>query len=149
MGESANNLEPTNGFNIKTLPVNGQVLSIKELGGSERVQMFWAHYYENKHALLFVVDIAASDDTLRQSLDILRQTLASPSFRGRPCLIIGTHQDRPDARSKQQVEEQVREVMLAHKWGLFCCSAFDRNAIQEAINSLTMLINNVFPRNAQ
>lgn len=140
-----NNIEPTNGFNIKTLPVNGRVLSIKELGGSDRVQMFWTHYYDNKHALIFVVDISASDSNLQRSIETLCKTLLSPAFRGRPCMIIGTHKDKPEARSQQQVEEHLREVMQTHKWVLFCCSAFDRRAIQEAITSLTSLINNVLP----
>ena len=145
VGENAANIQPTNGFNIKTLPVNGRVLSIKELGGSDRVQMFWTHYYDNKHALIFVVDISESDTNLQQSIDTLRQNLLSPAFRGRPCIIIGTHKDKPEARSQQQVEEHLKEVMMSHKWALFCCSAFDRYAIQEAMTSLTLLINNVFP----
>lgn len=33
VGEPSDALEPTTGFNIKTLPVNDTVLNIKELGG--------------------------------------------------------------------------------------------------------------------
>lgn len=143
VGEKTTNIEPTDGFNIKTLPLNGIVLSIKELGGSDRVQMFWANYYENKHALMFVVDISSS--SLQQSIDTLRKILLSPALRGRPCMIVGTHKDKPEARTQQQVEEHFREVLLGHKWVVFCCSAFDRHAIQDAMSSLTSLINNVFP----
>ena len=125
--------------------MNGQVLSIKELGGSDRVQMFWANYYDNKHALIFVMDIAASETDLTAAIETLRQILISPALRGRPCLVIGTHKDNAEARSEQQIEDHLRDVMLAHKWVLFCCSAFDRNAIQQAMTSLTTLINNVFP----
>lgn len=107
--------------------------------------MFWTNYYENKHALLFIVDISASDTQIEESVEILRKILLNPGFRGRPCLIIGTHKDKPEARSVQQIEQHFQSVMNGHKWKLLCCSAFDRHAILDAFSTLIMLIKNVFP----
>lgn len=73
VGEAHSHLEPTNGFNIKTLPVNDTVISIKELGGSCRIQPFWECYFNEKNAILFVVNAAASEDELKTSRDILKK----------------------------------------------------------------------------
>ena len=146
VGENpAATIEPTNGFNIKTLPVAGRVMSIKELGGSDRVRRFWAHYFENKHALIFVLNVAATTERMEAAVETLRSTLHSAAFRGRPCLVIGTHGDRPEARSAAAVEEQLREVMANVKWLLVVVSAFDRAAVQQAMASLAALISTVFP----
>ncbi|KAF7492698.1 ADP-ribosylation factor-like protein 15 [Sarcoptes scabiei] len=145
VGENTTNIKPTNGFNIKTLPLNGIVLSVKELGGSERVQMFWANYYENKHALLFTVDIASNESIMQQSIETLRNILTNADLRGRPCMIIGTHNDKPEARTQRQIEQYFQTVMNGHKWKVFCCSALDRNSIMDAFAALIVLIKNVFP----
>ena len=144
VGENTANIVPTDGFNIKTLPINGIVLSIKELGGSERVQTFWTNYYDDKHALIFVVDSSSSDSSLQESINTLRKILSNQSFRKRPCMVLGTHKDKPQARTHQQMEDHFREVLLDHEWALVCCSAFDRHSIQNAMCSLSSLIN-VFP----
>lgn len=107
--------------------------------------MFWANYYENKHALLFIVDIASNESTLQKSLETLRKILLNPGLRGRPCMIIGTHQDKPEARSQQQIEQYFQTVMNGHKWKVFCCSALDRNSILDAFACLIVLLKNVFP----
>ncbi|KAH9506984.1 ADP-ribosylation factor-like protein 15 [Dermatophagoides farinae] len=138
-------IEPTEGFNIKTLPLNGIMLSIKELGGSERLQTFWSNYYENKHALLFIVNIASNETIMQQSLDTLRTILMNPGLRGRPCMIIGTHKDRPEARTEQQIEQYFQPLLNGHKWKIFCCSALDRKSIMDAFAALIVLIKNVFP----
>ncbi|OTF82761.1 ADP ribosylation factor-like protein, partial [Euroglyphus maynei] len=146
VGEQTNNIEPTNGFNIKTLPLNGIILSVKELGGSERLQTFWSNYYENKHALLFIVNIASNELLMKQSLDTLRQILMNPDLRGRPLMIIGTHKDRPEARTQQQIEQYFQPLLNDHnKCKILCCSAFDRNSIMDAFAALIVLIKNVFP----
>ena len=145
VSENTSNIQPTNGFNIKTLPLNGTVLSIKELGGSNRVQMFWDNYFDNKHALLYIVDISSSESELEESVEILKNILTNPGLHGRPCIIIGTHNDKPEARTSNQIEQYFQGVMAGYKWKLFCCSAFDRHAILDALSTLVLLIKNVFP----
>lgn len=142
VGENTTNIVPTTGFNIKTLPINGLVLSIKELGGSDQVRRFWNNYYENKHALLFVFDVSTPETELQDSLELLKKILSN--FKGKPCMIIGTHKDNPNARTAPQIEAILQSILAGHKWSLYTISAFDRLAIREAIHSLASLINSVF-----
>lgn len=125
------------------------MLSIKELGGSDRVRHFWTHYFEDKHALLYVLNIAAPEGRLEASVETLRNTLSSSAFRGRPCLVIGTHGDQPEAREAAVVEARLREALMGQgkdtKWTLVVLSAFDRAAVQAAMASLAALISAVFP----
>lgn len=103
VGEPTDSLEPTTGFNIKTLPVNDTVLNIKELGGKESVRPFWSQYFEGTHGLLFVVDASAGEESLRFAKDTLREVLSQATLKGRPCVVLATHADIASGDSSQQV----------------------------------------------
>lgn len=127
---------PTNGFNIKTLPVRNIILSIKEIGGSERLLPYWEQYYDGKQALLFVVNAAGSPAELDQARQLLRQTLADARLRDRPCLLIGTHADRPDARGDQELEKLFQPAMAGRRWSVHCCNSFDRVQVTSTLDIL-------------
>lgn len=131
---------PTNGFNIKTLPLNGIVLSIKELGGSDRVRTFWPNYYEPNDALLYVIDLAAADRVFHESLDSLRRVVAHPELRNKPCMIIATHVEVHGARSERDLLDLLHELLAGRKWKLRCCNTTERRETIDAFTSLTTLI---------
>ena len=82
-------IQPTNGFYIKTLPIRNVVISIKEIGGLERLRKYWANYFDENQAILYVVDASDSDENLNRSCDTLRQVLKDERLKGKPCLILG------------------------------------------------------------
>ncbi|KAF8793887.1 ADP-ribosylation factor-like protein 15 [Argiope bruennichi] len=73
VGESVSNIEPTTGFNIKTLPLKDTIVDIKELGGSEIVRPFWNKYFEGQHGILYVIDAAADEEILKEAVKILQE----------------------------------------------------------------------------
>lgn len=143
VGETTDNIEPTNGFNIKTLPIKDTVLSIKELGGSGRVQHFWDYYFTDKNGLLFVVNAAADDDQLSLARETLKSVLSNASMKGRPCLVLGTHSDLPRAKSQQALHLHFQSIMQGHRWRVMTCSSFDKLQIVSALEALIDLIVNI------
>lgn len=140
VGESTSNIEPTIGFNIKTLPIKETVVCIKEVGGSCRIRLFWDNYFHDKNAILFAVNAASSDDELSSARETLRSVLSNSRLKGHPCMILGTHMDLPGAKSEQDLEQYFQSVMYGHKWKVKCCSSYDREQILDAFEKLLDLI---------
>lgn len=132
--------EPTTGFNIKTLPLKNTVLSIKELGGSLRIQPFWDHYFSNKHAILFVVNANDSESELCAAKNTLESVFSDVRLKSKPCLILGTHGDLDGSRRPEDIETIFSSIMGGRKWCVFCCSAYDRAQIITAFEILIDLM---------
>lgn len=45
-GDDINDIEPTLGFNIKTLAYNGYQLNIWDVGGQQTIRSYWRNYFE-------------------------------------------------------------------------------------------------------
>lgn len=82
-------IQPTNGFYIKTLPIRNVVISIKEIGGLERLRKYWPNYFDEKQAILYVVNASDNDENLNKSCDALRQVLKDERLDCKPILILG------------------------------------------------------------
>ena len=54
--ESSKDIEPTSGFNMKTLKYNQVNLNLKEVGGGEDTRLYWKHYSAGSNGLIWVVD---------------------------------------------------------------------------------------------
>jgi len=50
--EEVTNLEPTKGFNVKTLVHDKFNLSVWDLGGQQEIRQYWHYYYEGCHAIV-------------------------------------------------------------------------------------------------
>ncbi|CAN7940277.1 unnamed protein product [Ixodes hexagonus] len=137
VGEPSDSLEPTTGFNIKTLPVNDTVLNIKELGGTDAVRPFWHQYFDGVHGLLFVVDASSGEASLVSARDTLqKEVLSQGSLKGRPCVVLATHADLRDVLCLQ-VEQLLQGVMHGRKWAVVSCSRGERQGVLKGLEMLT------------
>ena len=57
-GEDIDTIEPTLGFNIKTLEYRGYKLNIWDVGGQTSLRSYWRNYFEQTDGLIWVVDSA-------------------------------------------------------------------------------------------
>lgn len=140
VGDPVSQIEPTNGFNIKTLPFKNSILSVKEVGGSVVVKPFWDQYFGDKHGILFVVDASASEKDLDAARETLRVVLLDQRLEKKPCLVLGTHSDLKEARQSEELEAFFSTAVLNRRWALACCSAYDSEQIQNAFDLLIELI---------
>jgi small GTP-binding protein len=44
--------EPTKGFNVKTLMLDGFKLNVWDLGGQEAIRKYWPYYFDGTHGIV-------------------------------------------------------------------------------------------------
>ncbi|CAO2592547.1 ADP-ribosylation factor-like protein 15, partial [Lemmus lemmus] len=101
--ESPENVVSTTGFSIKAVPFQNAVLNVKELGGADNIRKYWSRYYQGSQGVIFVLDSASSEDDLETARNELHSALQHPQLCTLPFLILANHQDKPAARSVQEV----------------------------------------------
>lgn len=142
VGEPVNEvIEPTTGFNIKTLPVKDTVLNIKELGGSENVRPFWNRYFSGQHGILFVIDSSEEDSHFQELKEEMQTILNEPSLKFLPCIVIGTHQDSVHKKSSEELKEIFGPVLQGRLWHIITCSMNERDKICNGVEHLVDLMN--------
>ncbi|XP_022453331.1 ADP-ribosylation factor-like protein 15 isoform X1 [Delphinapterus leucas] len=101
--ESPNSVVSTTGFSIKAVPFQNAILNVKELGGADNIRKYWSRYYQGSQGVIFVLDSASSEDDLETARNELHSALQHPQLCTLPFLILANHQDKPAARSVQEV----------------------------------------------
>ena len=121
------------------------------------VRRFWGNYFQDKHAILFVVNAAASDSEMTASKVVLKEVLQDDQLRNKPCLILGTHADCPGAKTSSQLEsffadafkttvsvkqkQDSKEILQDNrKWAVRCCCSFNVHQVKGSIEILVDLI---------
>ncbi|KAG9353748.1 hypothetical protein JZ751_011870, partial [Albula glossodonta] len=101
--EGTDNIVPTTGFSIKAVPFQNAILNVKELGGADTIKKYWSRYYQGSQGVIFVLDSASSEEDLEVARTELHSALQHPQLCTLPFLILANHQDKPAARSVQEV----------------------------------------------
>uniref|UniRef100_A0A3P8WT09 ARF like GTPase 15 n=1 Tax=Cynoglossus semilaevis TaxID=244447 RepID=A0A3P8WT09_CYNSE len=93
--------------NIKAVPFPNAILNVKELGGANNIKKYWSHYYQGSQGVIFVLDSASSDEDLEAARNELHSALQHPQLCTLPFLILANHQDKPAARTPNQVNRRL------------------------------------------
>uniref|UniRef100_A0A4X1SN40 ADP-ribosylation factor-like protein 15 n=1 Tax=Sus scrofa TaxID=9823 RepID=A0A4X1SN40_PIG len=101
--ENPDSIVSTTGFSIKAVPFQNAILNVKELGGADNIRKYWSRYYQGSQGVIFVLDSASSEDDLETARNELHSALQHPQLCTLPFLILANHQDKPAARSVQEV----------------------------------------------
>ncbi|KAI6058348.1 ADP-ribosylation factor-like protein 15 [Aix galericulata] len=138
--ESPENIVSTTGFSIKAVPFQNAILNVKELGGADNIRKYWSRYYQGSQGVIFVLDSASSEDDLETARNELHSALQHPQLCTLPFLILANHQDKPAARSVQEIKKYFELEPLARgkRWILKPCSLDDMEAVKD---SFSLLIN--------
>ncbi|XP_068857422.1 ADP-ribosylation factor-like protein 15 isoform X4 [Aphelocoma coerulescens] len=153
--ESPENIVSTTGFSIKAVPFQNAILNVKELGGADNIRKYWSRYYQGSQGVIFVLDSASSEDDLETARNELHSALQHPQLCTLPFLILANHQDKPAARSVQEVASQSKKgdhltmesikkyfelepLARGKRWILKPCSLDDMEAVKD---SFSLLIN--------
>ncbi len=60
--EEIKHIQPTQGFNVKSLVQEGFKLNVWDIGGQKAIRKYWENYFEATDAIVYVIDSA---DTTR------------------------------------------------------------------------------------
>eukprot|EP00978_Attheya_sp_CCMP212_P023987 scaffold74662_cov53-Attheya_sp.AAC.1 len=101
-GEPIDKIEPTLGFNIKSLDHRGYTLNVWDVGGQKSIRAYWRNYFESTDGLIWVVDSAdrARMELCRQEmLELLQQE----RLAGASLMILANKQDIEGAMSASEI----------------------------------------------
>ncbi|XP_060136286.1 ADP-ribosylation factor-like protein 15 isoform X3 [Zootoca vivipara] len=108
--------------------------------GADNIRKYWSRYYQGSQGVIFVLDSASSEDDLEIARNELHSALQHPQLCTLPFLILANHQDKPAARSVQEIKKYLELEPLARgkRWILKPCSLDDMEAVKD---SFSLLIN--------
>jgi len=95
---------PTVGLNVGRLEANGQAMVFWDLGGQTGLRSIWDKYYDESHAVVYVVD-SASKDRWGESKGALEKVLGARELYGAPVLVLANKQDLEDSAPPQELKE--------------------------------------------
>eukprot|EP00796_Vickermania_ingenoplastis_P004950 gene4950-3551_t len=113
-GELLPNSSPTVGFTPVHFHTEDHDICLFDLGGAANFRDVWVHYFHDCHGLIYVIDSASDDETLAESLNVLRQTLAHKYMQGKPTLILCNKKDLEASRLVDVFPDGFLEDLLSH-----------------------------------
>lgn len=139
-GEAEKQYSPTVGFAPVKFPLENFNLCIFDLGGAANFRGIWVHYYHDTFGIIYVIDAAASEEKVAESLKVLEATLQHPYVRGKPLLVLANKKDLPGNRGVEVVpqgflEAAMGEAPAPHRV-IATCAVEDDPALVEGIEWL-------------
>merc|ERR1712187_536900 len=97
-------------MNVETMnyQTNKQITSftVMDVGGRSKMRALWRTLYQNRDALIFVVD-SADRDRIEDAKAELDQLMTEDALRDKPVLVFFNKQDLPDAMTPEELTEQL------------------------------------------
>ncbi|URE02655.1 ADP-ribosylation factor-related protein [Musa troglodytarum] len=93
---------PTVGLNIGRVEASNAKLVFWDLGGQIGLRTIWEKYYEEAHAIVYVID-AGCPSSFEDSKSALGKVLRHEDLQGAPLLILANKQDLPGAVSTEEL----------------------------------------------
>eukprot|EP00658_Telonema_sp_P-2_P083291 TRINITY_DN8980_c0_g1_i5.p1 TRINITY_DN8980_c0_g1~~TRINITY_DN8980_c0_g1_i5.p1 ORF type:complete len:185 (+),score=36.40 TRINITY_DN8980_c0_g1_i5:120-674(+) len=135
--ESIENVQPTQGFNVKSLNVHNLKLNVWDIGGQSTIRAYWQNYFENTDILIYVVD-AADKERLEsgECRDELATLLENETLAGVPLLVYCNKMDLVTAEDPETVAgpEFLDLVCVDDRpWHIQGCSAKKGEGLEEGV----------------
>lgn len=139
-GQAELHYSPTVGFAPVKFPLEDYNLCMFDLGGAANFRGIWVHYYHDAHGIVYVIDSAASEERVAESLTVLHEILQHPYVRGKPLLVLANKKDLPESRGVEVVpqgflDEAMGDAPAPHRV-IATCAIVDDPALVEGIEWL-------------
>lgn len=135
LNEDLDSVQPTLGFQIRTINLRGVNLNIWDVGGQKSLRPFWHNYFESTDFLIWVVD-GADLDRLESCKLMLSEVLhLDDKFEHCGVLIFINKSDCFSDLSLEFVEQKLDLHLYSqdHKYKLVKCSAKTGEGINEGL----------------
>ncbi|GCB70885.1 hypothetical protein scyTo_0008706 [Scyliorhinus torazame] len=126
---------PTVGFNVETVTYRKVCFNVWDVGGQDKIQPLWRHYYTGTQGLIFVVDCADRDriDEARQEL---YRIINYRELRDAIIMIFANKQDLPDAMKPHETQEKLGLTRIRDRnWYVQPSSATTGDGLFEGLTS--------------
>eukprot|EP00752_Nemacystus_decipiens_P001808 g1746.t1 len=135
-GDDINAIEPTLGFNIKTLEYKGYKLNVWDVGGQQTIRSYWRNYFEQTDGLIWVVD-SADRGRLQDCKRELHDLLGQEKLAGASLLVFANKQDLSGALGAAQIAETLgleSKQFATRHWSIVGCSAVTGEGLAKGID---------------
>lgn len=127
---------PTVGLNVGRVEAFKSQLIFWDLGGQSGLRSIWDKYYDETHAVVYVVD-ASNENRLYESKMALDKVLGSRALFGAPLLVLANKQDVSSALSADEVADHLGIGRLdSRPCKVLPVSAFSGQGIREGVQWL-------------
>jgi len=125
-GKNLGKITTTVGLNIGKIDTNGFRLNFWDLGGQQELQALWDKYYQECHAVIYVVD-SNDRERIHESKESFLKMLSNSNLAGVPLLVAANKQDLEECMGVREVKPlfestdehmENREVMVLATSGL-------------------------------
>ncbi|KAI5455347.1 ADP-ribosylation factor protein 3 [Naganishia albida] len=117
---------PTVGQNIGQISLPSTTLRFFDLGGQRTIRAIWEKYYDECHAVVFVLD-GADQARLAEAWGVFDSVITSPRLLNLPLLLVVNKQDQPSALSVAEVRESFEAFQRAALEGDAASSAGEKD----------------------
>ncbi|KAF1317392.1 Adp-ribosylation factor family, partial [Globisporangium splendens] len=141
--EDISHIIPTQGFNVKSLQVDGFKLNMWNIGGQKTIRPYWRNYYEQTDALagfmmLCVAVIYVIDSADRRRLEEtgmeLVTLLEEEKLANVPILVSSNKQDLLNALPSSEISTALNLATIRDRtWHIQACSAKTGEGLQEGM----------------
>lgn len=124
---------PTVGLNIGRVEAHKSKLIFWDLGGQLGLRTIWEKYYEEAHAVLYVVD-SVSRTRLEDTKSALEKVLRHPDLHGAPMLVFANKQDLPGALNAEELSHILDLKEVSDRPTMVqAISAYEGSGIQQGV----------------
>ncbi|CAM9477724.1 unnamed protein product, partial [Laminaria digitata] len=135
-GDDISTIEPTLGFNIKTLEYEGYQLNVWDVGGQQTIRSYWRNYFEQTDGLIWVVD-SADRGRLQDCKRELHDLLGQEKLAGASLLVFANKQDLAGALGAAEIAEVLglgSEQFENRHWSIVACSAVTGEGLAQGVD---------------
>jgi len=101
-------IAPTVGQNMGKITLPSTILKFWDLGGQTGIRSIWPRYYDDCHAVVYVID-AEDRDRLSEGWEVFDAVLYAPQILDVPLLLLANKQDSPASLSVEEIRRDYEE----------------------------------------
>ncbi|KAG9101550.1 ADP-ribosylation factor protein 3 [Ceratobasidium sp. 370] len=105
---------PTVGQNMGKITLPSATMQFFDLGGQRDIRTIWSKYYDDCHAVIYMID-AADRDRLWDGWEVFETVLAHPQILDVPLLLLANKQDAPNSLSVNDVRASYEAWWLSRR----------------------------------
>jgi len=91
-------------LSVGKIALPSTIIQFWDLGGQRSLRDLWPRYYNECHAVAFVLD-ATDRERLSEAWDVFDRVFSAPQILGVPLLLLANKQDHPESMSVAEVRE--------------------------------------------
>jgi ADP-ribosylation factor-like protein 3 len=139
--ENPEGIEPTQGFNVKTLMHEGFKLNVWDIGGQKKIREYWVNYYNNVDGLIFVID-SSDEERIKECKETFMFLLNEAPLENVPVLVLANKQDLDFSLKPDEIIDAMDLNSIGNRyWSIYPCSALKGDGIKEGLQDLMEIIN--------